>query len=111
MQRVNRIFCFDCSITLGINLKFVSDGMKAGLGGGASGAFSNNFDVWKYLEDAATITGDRVWRFPLWSYYKRRVLDLDDADITNLGAGPGGGPCRAAAFLRVNLEHHFFMTI
>jgi len=48
------------------------------------------------------VTGDRVWRMPLFNHYTKQVTESQLADINNIGtAGRAGGACTAAAFLKV----------
>ncbi|XP_067005901.1 cytosol aminopeptidase [Anabrus simplex] len=83
-----------------IDIGTLTTGMKAALGNAASGVFTNSTALWRQLLVAASITGDRVWRFPLWEHFTVKVTGLPSADVSNLGWGPGGNPCRAAAFLK-----------
>ncbi|KAF4518434.1 hypothetical protein B566_EDAN002087 [Ephemera danica] len=65
-----------------------------------AGAFTNCSQTWDQLRRAGAITGDRAWRFPLWSYYTRQISG-SGADVNNVGKpGGGGGSCTAAAFLK-----------
>ncbi|XP_037938174.1 cytosol aminopeptidase-like [Teleopsis dalmanni] len=48
-------------------------GVKKTLGGGATGIYSNSHYIWKQFQKAGSLTGDRVWRFPLWQFYKKLV--------------------------------------
>lgn len=73
-------------------------GMKAGLGQAATGVFSNSHIMWQLMHKAGSISGDRVWRMPLWKYYNSRVTSDRRVDICNKGVGYGS-PCLAAAFL------------
>lgn len=50
------------------------------------------------MRKAGTITGDRVWRMPLWKYYTRKVTRFWSHDVNNKGLGKGDS-CLAAAFL------------
>lgn len=45
------------------------------------------------------MTGDRMWRLPLWRHYTDKVKKTPLADLNNAPGG-GGGACTAAAFLR-----------
>lgn len=47
------------------------------------------------------MTGDRVWRMPLYSQYSKQI-EGQVADINNIGTrGRLAGSCTAAAFLKV----------
>ncbi|GAB0094527.1 cytosol aminopeptidase [Sergentomyia squamirostris] len=69
------------------------------LGSAASCVFTNSRPMWKELQKASAITGDRVWRFPLWNCYTRQVTDFTNVDLSNRGHGHGF-TCRQAAFLK-----------
>ncbi|KAH8297297.1 hypothetical protein KR044_010283 [Drosophila immigrans] len=73
-------------------------GVCCGLGGSAAGIFSNSNFVYKQFEKAGSLTGDRVWRLPLWNYFKQLVTPNKTFDISNRGRGPASS-CIAAAVL------------
>ncbi|KAL7738085.1 hypothetical protein ACLKA6_006436 [Drosophila palustris] len=73
-------------------------GVKNAYGGGASGIFSNSHYIWKQFQRAGSLTGDRVWRMPLWQYYKKQVTDETGYDLSNDGRGEASS-CLAAAIL------------
>lgn len=68
------------------------------LGGAAAGVFCNQPCLWDEIEKAGQITGDRMWRLPLWKYFNRQVIDKHNANISNEGIGRGRS-CMNAAFL------------
>ena len=48
------------------------------------------------------MTGDRVWRMPLFQHYSKQVTESKLADVNNIGKlARSGGSCTAAAFLKV----------
>ncbi|XP_068145818.1 cytosol aminopeptidase [Drosophila tropicalis] len=73
-------------------------GVKKAFGGGASGIFSNSHYIWKQFQRAGALTGDRLWRMPLWYYYKRQISDELCYDLSNDGRGLASS-CIAAAIL------------
>ncbi|KAH8379607.1 hypothetical protein KR009_006041, partial [Drosophila setifemur] len=73
-------------------------GVKKAFGGGATGIFSNSHYIWKQFQSAGALTGDRVWRLPLWNYYKKQITDEMGYDISNNGRGLACS-CLAAAVL------------
>ncbi|XP_014250301.1 cytosol aminopeptidase-like [Cimex lectularius] len=77
----------------------LTPGIRRGLGGSASGAFSTSDAVWRELSRAGSETGDRVWRFPFWKCFSNLVTNYVEVDVNNVGLGGGGGPCLGAAFL------------
>jgi Cytosol aminopeptidase family, catalytic domain len=78
--------------------------VQSTLGGSAAGVFSNSEFLWLQLSKAGSLTGDRVWRFPLWDYFRDKVSGYDHVDLSNQGKGAGGQCCLGAAFLQVNVE-------
>lgn len=86
-----------------INLIFFifTAGIRWGLGSGATGVFTNSNHVWREIVRAGTESGDRVWRFPFWKYYKQKVTEYTSIDVHNVGKGPGAQPPLGAAFLKV----------
>ncbi|EDV96930.1 cytosol aminopeptidase [Drosophila grimshawi] len=73
-------------------------GTKKAFGGGATAIFSNSHYIWKQFQRAGSLTGDRVWRLPLWQYYKKQVTDETGYDLSNDGRGLASS-CLAAAVL------------
>jgi len=51
----------------------VSLQVRGCLGSGATAVFANDDDVWKEFQKAGSITGDRLWRLPLWDHYSENV--------------------------------------
>nr|XP_028599674.1 cytosol aminopeptidase isoform X1 [Podarcis muralis] len=74
--------------------------MDIALGSAATGVFTNSHQLWNYLYEASILTGDRVWRMPLFEHYTKQMTDCQLADINNLGKYRSGGACTAAAFLK-----------
>lgn len=68
-------------------------------GQACSAVFTNSEDLWLALENAGVHTGDRLWRMPLWDYFRQQVCTSPTVDMLNVGSGRGGGACKAAAFL------------
>lgn len=83
-----------------LDIATLTGAMRVALAQGATGAFTNSADLFKKLQKSGSITGDRMWRMPLWNHYSKQVTDFPSADVNNVGKGKGGGSCTAAAFLR-----------
>ncbi|KAH8300687.1 hypothetical protein KR018_007114 [Drosophila ironensis] len=81
-----------------VDLATVGYGVCAGLGGSAAGMFTNSNFIAKQFERAGALTGDRLWRLPLWRYFKQLVTPNLTYDISNRGRGPASS-CIAAAVL------------
>ncbi|XP_065156242.1 cytosol aminopeptidase-like [Atheta coriaria] len=81
-----------------IDVGSLTPGIRSALGFGASGVFANSQTMWSQVRKASVITGDRVWRMPLWKYFDKKVTNYRSVDVDNKGKGKGD-PCLAAAFL------------
>lgn len=84
-----------------VNAATLTGAMDVALGSAATGVFTNSDWLWNQLHKASVVTGDRVWRMPLFQHYTRQVTDSQLADLNNIGKySRSGGACTAAAFLR-----------
>ncbi|XP_043642998.1 cytosol aminopeptidase [Drosophila teissieri] len=81
-----------------VDIATLNTGVKKAFGGGATGIWSNSHYIWKQFQRAGSISGDRVWRLPLWQYYRRQVTDERAYDLSNNGRGLASS-CLAAAIL------------
>ncbi|XP_001353776.3 cytosol aminopeptidase-like [Drosophila pseudoobscura] len=81
-----------------VDVATLGTGTQKAFGGGATGIFSNSHYIWKQFQGAGALTGDRVWRLPLWNYYKKQVTDELGYDLSNDGRGRASS-CLAAAVL------------
>ena len=74
--------------------------MIIALGRFGIGYFTNDDGIARVVEKASALSGERVWRFPLWPEY-RKMLESHVADIKNLGSERGeAGSITAAMFLK-----------
>uniref|UniRef100_A0A3Q2P8N2 Cytosol aminopeptidase n=1 Tax=Fundulus heteroclitus TaxID=8078 RepID=A0A3Q2P8N2_FUNHE len=84
-----------------VNVATLTGAMDVALGSAATGVFTNSDWLWEQLHQASVVTGDRVWRMPLFQHYTKQVTDSQLADLNNIGKySRSGGACTAAAFLR-----------
>lgn len=84
-----------------INVATLTGAMDVALGSAATGVFTNSDWLWEQLHKASVVTGDRVWRMPLFQHYTRQVTDSQLADLNNIGKySRSGSACTAAAFLK-----------
>ncbi|XP_037117654.1 cytosol aminopeptidase [Syngnathus acus] len=84
-----------------VNVATLTGAMDVALGSAATGVFTNSDWLWEQMHKASIVTGDRVWRMPLFQHYTRQVTDSQLADLNNIGKySRSGGACTAAAFLR-----------
>lgn len=82
-----------------IDVTTETKGITAALGSSATGVFSNSHTMWKEMMKAGSVTGDRMWRMPLWKCYTKNVTRKESVDLVNKGVGPGDA-CLAAAFIK-----------
>lgn len=83
-----------------MDIATLTGAIRVALGDCCTGAFSTNNELFAYLDEAGSETGDRVWRMPLFKHYSNQMTEHTSYDLNNLGKGKGGGSCTAAAFLR-----------
>lgn len=85
-----------------VNIGTMTYDVQDGLGAGGTGVFSNSDVLWEYMLAAAMHTGDKVWRLPLWDYYRQLIVGHHNCDLKTIGRGGKklcGGACKVAAFL------------
>ncbi|KAL0132752.1 hypothetical protein PUN28_000469 [Cardiocondyla obscurior] len=84
-----------------VDIATLTGAIRIALSNAATGVFTNDGNLYEILKYAGTISGDRVWRFPLWQHFTDEVTKkVKGADINNIAKCKGGGSCTAAAFLR-----------
>lgn len=84
-----------------VDIATLTGAMVVALGAGATGAFCTSNTLWNLLHEAGSMTGDRMWRMPLFELYHKHVTKPTIADINNISKQAGaGGSCVAAAFLK-----------
>lgn len=93
-----------------LNVASLNAGVRGGLGGAAAGVFSNSSILWDEILKAGSVTGDRVHRLPLWSYFLERVRDLNEADVSNVGKGSSRA-CLGAATLAPFISSPYWMHV
>ncbi|KAG9479687.1 cytosol aminopeptidase [Eleutherodactylus coqui] len=84
-----------------VNAATLTGAMIVALGSAATGVFTNSSWLWGHLQEASIVTGDRVWRMPVFEHYTKQVTESALADLNNVGKDSrSGGACTAAAFLK-----------
>lgn len=58
--------------------------MRVALSNSATGVFTNDGDLYEILRNAGTLSGDRVWRFPLWQHFTDEVTSKRLFNITSI---------------------------
>lgn len=88
-----------------LDLATLTGAMDVALGSGAAGTFTNCHRLWDQLHKAGHVTGDRLWRMPLYEQYSKQI-QCRLADVNNIGSrGRSAGACTAAAFLKEFVSH------
>jgi leucyl aminopeptidase len=72
-----------------VDLATLTGACVVALGTLAAGLFSNDDPLVARIEEASSVTGERVWRMPLWKEYAEQ-LKSDVADMKNVGGRPAG---------------------
>jgi leucyl aminopeptidase len=80
-----------------VDLATLTGACVTALGHVCSGLFSNDDDLAAGLTAAGEVSGERVWRMPLWEEYREQIK-APLGDIKNTGGAPGGS-ITAAWFL------------
>lgn len=57
--------------------------MRVALGGAATGTFSSSTPLWQDIEKAGVLTGDRMWRFPLWECFNKNMTGMMNISLYN----------------------------
>ncbi len=81
-----------------IDVATLTGACAVALGSHATGMMGTDDNMAELLEAAGEVTGERVWRFPLWEEYTEQISS-QIADIKNTG-GRWGGAITAGAFLK-----------
>lgn len=81
-----------------LDIATLTGGAGIALGKEYSALMSNNDEFVKYIERAAELTAEPVWRMPIGGWY-RGVLKSEYADYRHGSEDPHGSPCVAATFL------------
>lgn len=80
-----------------IDLATLTGACVVALGQFAAGLFTRSENLAQVIESSSKVTGERVWRLPLWDDY-HNLIKSDYADVKNVG-GRWAGAITAACFL------------
>lgn len=69
------------------------------------GLMSNNDALANALLQSGEISGERLWRLPIWDLYNEDIQS-DVADVRNFSGKPMAGAISAAKFLEVFIDKH-----
>lgn len=82
-----------------IDLATLTGAMVVALGSEYTGVFANDEKFWSQMQEASTVTGEKIWRMPLDPAWKKQ-MESKIADLQNMGVkGRDAGACVAAGFL------------
>ncbi|WBO24147.1 leucyl aminopeptidase [Sphingomonas abietis] len=85
-----------------VDLATLTGAMIVALGTEYGGLFANDDGLAGQLLEAADVSGDKMWRFPLGDAYDK-LIDSPIADMKNVGPR-GGGSITAAQFIKRFVE-------
>lgn len=88
-----------------IDLATLTGSVIQTLGYEAAGLFTPNDALAGALAQSGDITGERVWRLPIWDAYKEEISS-DIADVKNYHGKPLAGAIVAAKFLEAFTDEH-----
>jgi len=88
-----------------IDLATLTGSVIGTLGFAAAGLFTNNDELADKLLKTSMLTGEKLWRLPLWDDYKDE-LKSDVAAVKNYHGKPFAGAIVAAKFLEVFTDGH-----
>lgn len=94
-----------------VSVSTILPGAEEAVGPACSVAFTNTEALWEKIRNAGGHTGDRVWRMPLWDFYRKQVSTSPCVDLQNVCVAKGGGACRAAAFSNEFVDNNQWMHI
>lgn len=72
----------DLKVTKIVDIATLTGACLVALGTTTTGVVSNDDGFYKALEEASKISGERVWRMPLFPEYKK-LIQHEDADLVN----------------------------
>jgi leucyl aminopeptidase len=88
-----------------IDLATLTGSVIQTLGYEAAGLFTSSDNLAQDLTEAGEVTGERLWRLPIWDEYKEEISS-DIADLKNYHGKPLAGAIVAAKFLEVFTDEH-----
>ncbi|KAK6186514.1 hypothetical protein SNE40_008540 [Patella caerulea] len=89
-----------------LDMATLTGAVDVALGSAVTAVYTDSTQLWKTLHQAGGISGDRVWRMPLFKHYTSQIKHCDLADVNNIGKySRSGGSCTAAAFLKEFVEN------
>lgn len=82
-----------------VDLATLTGACVVALGHYAAGVLGNDGHLLESLEQAGDVTGERLWRLPLWDDYGK-LIEGKHADLCNIGPKGEAGTIAGACFLK-----------
>ncbi|MCC6797342.1 MAG: leucyl aminopeptidase [Candidatus Hydrogenedentes bacterium] len=82
-----------------VDLATLTGGVIVALGHYAAGVMATDDSLYDTIESAADLTGERVWRFPLWEDYSK-LVEGEHADLCNIGPSRQASSIIGGVFLK-----------
>jgi leucyl aminopeptidase len=86
-----------------IDLATLTGAVVVALGNMTAGVMTPSTRFLNLLQEAAAITGEKIWELPLWDEYQE-MMKSKIADIPNISGKSGAGTITAAIFLKAFVE-------
>jgi leucyl aminopeptidase len=86
-----------------VDLATLTGAVIVALGHLAAGVLTTDENMLESLQEAANISGERIWQLPLWDDYDE-LMKSRIADIRNISTKSGAGTITATAFLKKFVE-------
>ncbi len=86
-----------------VDLATLTGSVVVALGHVVAGIMTENSGLLHMLQEAAGISGEKIWQLPLWDEYKE-MMKSKIADIPNISNKAGAGTITAAIFLKFFVE-------
>ncbi len=86
-----------------VDLATLTGAIIVALGHEYCGTFVNNEKLWRELEKASSVTGEKLWRMPLDDAFAKQ-MDGTITDVKNLGNGRDAGSSLGAHFIEKFLD-------
>lgn len=68
-----KLIVYFCLYRFILDIATLTGAMRVTLGGAATGVFTNSGDIFEILKCAGSLSGDRMWRLPLWQHFTDKM--------------------------------------
>lgn len=59
-----------------LDIATLTGAINVALGSSAAGVFTNSHALWHLVHQSSFVTGDRVWRMPLWKHFQEALGNI-----------------------------------